>query len=260
MERCKLGCKNGMLFMESTHSMVECPECKAKQEKNRLELGLEILKQQEALEVVPEVYRSQTIDDVINLFKHTKLIESFEASDIVYMRMTLENLIIDIANNKIPNRSLFIDAPQFLELERFAYMLQKQANKSSFSFSPYITLNQLACVSKASCGEQSVEGEKVMARYKVTYDDFIDADVCILSCSTNTCESGYGALHDIIVSRSALNKGTIVIGWGIDIKGTSISHLIDDGQTKNRYKSLEIIKCKEKTKGSTDVKHKSFTI
>lgn len=261
MESCKYKCKNGKIYLEGSRSFVDCPDCGQTAVNEIKEAKSGVLRERYATAGIPAIYQDVSYGHFTNMLKHPMLVKAYEPTSVARVQNALEGLLQGAYNKELPQSSLYIHLPFFVEVEQFVYLFQKVALDACLSCVPYITLNALnglthssdygvASMKGVELNEYSnpeildcIDGCKLANEYKMTYSDFIQADVCILHASANTTQRGFNALADILGERSRRGKATIVLGyWGSRNKNVAtLNYLLTDSFSLNKKRGLEVV-------------------
>lgn len=237
MATCKHGCKNGRVFIEATSTWVDCPECRnivKALEKERTNDGKSFYD----ILGVPEAYRNLGVvkRDVLTMVKH----DMYTEASLEEVSRLLDNIVHSIHDfQKLPNISAYIFGGNLADMKMYVYSVQRLALENGLSVVPYISANSLFGVqSVLDCKERHarlvkaletgekinfenmsdisiIEGFKFCRDTKLTYYDYISADLCFIEATSNTTDKGWIAIADILSERAKRNLPTYVIGyWG----------------------------------------------
>lgn len=275
--KCRYGCKNGKIFMESSRTLVDCPDCK------NIVKALEQPKTVEGISLfdvlcIPENYRNLGVvkREVLSMGKTSV----FSNTSLENVGKLLDNIVESIYNfNKVPYISAYVYGGSYADMKMYVYSVQKLAIEKGLGVVPYISANSLFGIqSVLDCKERHfelvkglennvrvdfenlediplVEGLKFCRHTKLTYFDYINADVCFIDATSNTTEKGWVAVADLLAERARRNLPTYVIGYWSSISlnnnSTGFRFLVSEGGLA-RLDKLSLFEVKSKKQDIKD--------
>lgn len=215
MSECPYNCKDGKVFNRLSHKLVPCPHCtelRARQARGEAECegGLTI---NEYLRI-PERYTgvSFNMDLVIpNKFQQSRLIpESIEEVGSV-----LTGLINDATLGELPKRTFLFNLGECADVSAFVYPFMTKAYKAGLKVAPLVYSLELQKLRNKL--ERSFDAEEfrpsILDRYGDNYDDYIEADICVVVLDTGASVKDLNAVRGVIDNRAEKGKATIVFTY-----------------------------------------------
>lgn len=228
---CKYHCKKGKIYLESTKTLVDCPDCRDIKK---------VLEKTDASGItyydklfIPEAYKSTGVIGK-ELFATSTVANSFTQASIAEVANMLERINQDIYLGRVTQVSLYLFVGNNVDIRQFVYGSQKMALEKGLGVSPFISLNTLYGIQKVidynfrdlpddevlAKGRSlpldtlsALDGMRFIEKTKVTYFDFINADLCFIDATSATTAKGWTALADLLSERSRNNLPTYVIGY-----------------------------------------------
>lgn len=221
--------------MESIKQLVDCPDCK------NIKKAMETPKNADGVSMfdilsIPENYRNLGV--VKREVLSTSNTSMFSDTSIELLGKFLDNTVESIYNyGKVPNKSVYLYVGNGIDIKLYIYSLQQLALENGLGVVPYISANSLYGVQKVlDCKDRHVELVKTLERRekvdferiedipvveglkfcrytKLTYFDYINADVCFIEATSNTTDSGWIAIADLLSERARRNLPTYVVGY-----------------------------------------------
>lgn len=229
MSTCEHGCIRGRILIEGV-GLVDCPKCRniTRVLEEPDESGLSFY---DKLEIPPQYKNFGTSGE--ELFKIPEM-ESYSTSSISEVAGLMERINQDLYSGRVTSLSCYIYVPNVVDIKRFVYGAQKLALEKGLGVTPFISCNMLYGIQKV--GDYSVrslkdedlqhdlknippelvhavDGYRIVQRTKLTYFDFIHADLCFIDATANTSELGWAGLADLLGERAKRGLPTYVIGY-----------------------------------------------
>lgn len=214
-QTCPYNCKNGKVMNRVTRKMETCPHCaelRAKQARGEevCEDGTYIYDYLK----VPERYTGLafSMDLVIPpKFQQTRLIpESIDEVDIV-----LKSLINDVTLGEVPNRTYLFNLGECADISAFAFPFLIKAYKAGLKVAPLVTsldLQRLRVKLERSF-DLDYTPITVLEHYGDNYDDYLDADVCIVVLDAGATMRDLNAVRGLIDNRADKGRATLVFTY-----------------------------------------------
>lgn len=227
---CKYRCANGKVFLEALGKMVDCPECRniTKVLEKPDNSGVSLYEKLR----IPQQYKNFGVAgrEIFN----APNINVFTENSINHVANLLERINRDLYSGKVPSISCYIYTSTWVDIKRFVYGAQKLALEKGLGVTPYISCNTLYGLQKV--GEfnikslqefearedyneippdilYAIDGYRLVQHTKLTYFDFIHADLCFIEATANTSERGWSGLADLLGERAKQGLPTYVIGY-----------------------------------------------
>ena len=192
----------GKVIDRLTGKWVNCPKCySAIKEAQNSVVGVDIETEAKTSDVmdrlhIPKIYRE---------IKYSEDIMRSHGQDYILNDVTA---LIDICNRirddllcgELPINSYYIHCPAVLDIDLWVYTLQRIAISKNISTVPYISVNELAKYITDN-------------GYTDKYEDYINAQLCILDLSARITQIGSITLADLITVRAKKGLPTIVTGY-----------------------------------------------
>lgn len=272
MGKCKYNCKNGRIFIERTGTFVDCPECKniKKTLTSKNEDGIsiaDILAGGEAIQGETSIYDILNIPSEYKGYKNlasdilTTISNNYSSNSVSKVSALLEHIRKGVSQGKVARVSCYIHIPLEVDIKKYIYSTQKFAIEQQMSVVPLISANVLYGIQKV--GDYSikdlreinmtregskyptdifnvVDGYRFIEFSKLSYFDFIHADICFIDATANTTEKGWIGLADLLSERAKQGLPTYVFGyWPHNaISKSGLKYLINPSDGNSRLNML----------------------
>lgn len=212
---CPLNCKDGKVFNRVSHRFENCPHCaelRAKQVRGDelCDGGLSITE----LLKVPERYTglSFSIDLLIpSVFQQSKLIPE----SVLEVEGILKALLADVTLGEVPKRTYMFNLGECADISAFVYPYLLKGYKAGLKVAPLVHSLELQRLRNKL--ESSFESEEyrpsVLDQYGDNYDDYVDADVCVVVLDAGASIRDLNAVRGLVDNRAFKNKATIIFTY-----------------------------------------------
>lgn len=266
---CPHHCNEGKVFLES-RGFVPCPHCSS------------IIKVAETLANttgedlhsmmrIPPQYRDATLVDE-GLFRQG-LVGNFLPESVHEMKTLFMGINKALYHGSVYRMSVYFHLPNFFDTRLFVYGAMRFAFEKGLGVAPFISCSTLYGLQKigdypfstlkeaSSTGNireyspelvAAVDGYRFVAESKLTYFDFVNADLCFIEATANTTDKGWTALADLLSERAKNGLPTYVMGyWSLrasrGIGGRGLRYLIaPEGMGIHRLDMLIPVELKSK--------------
>lgn len=227
---CPYRCVEGRVFLE-TQGYVPCPHCSdlVKVAETVLETTGEDLFSQ--LRIPPQ-YRDATLVDEA-LFRPS-LVSNFTPESVYEMKTLFSNINRSLYHGNVYRLSVYFHNPNVIDTRLFVYGAMRFAFEKGLGVCPFVSCHTLYGIQKlgdypygtlreasenTNIKEYSpeliaaVDGFRFVADTKLTYYDFVNADLCFIEATANTTDKGWTALADLLSERAKNGLPTYVMGY-----------------------------------------------